>query len=51
MEDPCLIIQLSAAVLSLCPWLQPAEERQTDREEEEESCHICGFHCCHGNHV
>lgn len=25
---------------------------ETDREEEEEeSCGICGFHCCHGNHV
>lgn len=30
-EDPCHIIQLSAAALSLCPWLRPAEERQTDR--------------------
>lgn len=30
-EDPCPIIQLSAAVLSLCPWLGPAEERQTDK--------------------
>lgn len=29
-EGPCHIVQLSAAVLSLCPWLRPAEERQTD---------------------
>lgn len=35
-QDPCHIIQLSAAVLSLCPWLRPAEERQTDRQGEEE---------------
>lgn len=29
-EDPCHIIQLSAAsFFSLCPWLRPAEERQT----------------------
>ncbi|TMS15646.1 hypothetical protein E3U43_022108 [Larimichthys crocea] len=40
-EDPCHIIQLSAAVLSLCPWLRPAEERQTDGEEESRC--ICGF--------
>lgn len=52
LEDPCRIIQLSAAVPSLSPWLRPAEERQTDREEEEEeSCRICGLHCCHRNHV
>lgn len=50
-EGPCRVSQLSAAVLSLCPWLRPAEERQTDGEEEEESRRICGFRCCHGNRV
>lgn len=48
--DPCRIVQLSAAVLSL----SLAAETQTDgveEEEEEESCRICRPCCCHGNHV